>query len=42
VRVSIGNPLKFPPDASPDEITRQLHNKVSALEWHADQYHPGD
>ena len=33
IRVSIGDPLRFPADASPDVITRELEERVIALEW---------
>ncbi len=33
IRVSIGEPIKFSPATPPDEIARQLHDQVAALEW---------
>ena len=36
VRVSIGEPIQFSPATPPDEITRQLYDRVAGLEWPAD------
>jgi long-chain acyl-CoA synthetase len=33
IRVSIGEPMKFSPATPADEIARQLHDQVAALEW---------
>jgi long-chain acyl-CoA synthetase len=33
VRVSIGEPVRFAPGTDPDQITRELHARVAALEW---------
>jgi len=33
IRVSIGEVMKFSPGMAPDEIARQLHDQVAALEW---------
>jgi long-chain acyl-CoA synthetase len=33
IRISIGEPIKFSPATPPDEIARQLHDQVAALEW---------
>ncbi len=35
VRVSIGRPVRFPTDAEPAQITRELQEQVAALEWPA-------
>jgi len=31
VRVTLGDPVKFPPEATPDEITQDLYRRVTAL-----------
>jgi long-chain acyl-CoA synthetase len=36
IRVSIGEPIEFPSGTSPDEITRQLHDRIGSLEWPAE------
>lgn len=36
VRVSIGEPVEFSSSTPPDEISRQLQQRVAALEWPAD------
>jgi long-chain acyl-CoA synthetase len=33
IRVSIGEPVTFSADTAADEIARQLHDQVAALEW---------
>ena len=35
IRVSIGDPVRFPADAAPDTITRDLESRVAGLEWPA-------
>jgi len=35
IRVSIGEPVTFSPAIPPDEIARQLYDRVAALEWPA-------
>ena len=38
VRVSIGEPVQFSLATPPDEITRQLRDRVAALEWPTDAH----
>ena len=33
VRVSIGQPIQFPPGTAPEEIARELRARVARLEW---------
>jgi long-chain acyl-CoA synthetase len=33
IRVSIGETIKFAAGTAPEEIARQLHDQVAALEW---------
>ncbi|MCL4522870.1 MAG: AMP-binding protein, partial [Acidobacteria bacterium] len=39
VRVSIGEPVRFPAGADSAEITRDLESRVTSLEWPADSPH---